>query len=67
MSEELKPCPFCGNKNIKIFSEFDLCEREEKGGQLTAICPYNDGGCGASGSYEETKEEATKSWNRRIK
>jgi Lar family restriction alleviation protein len=68
MSKELKPCPFCGNKEVGIFSDSDLGESdlgEDESGQFTAVCSYNIGGCGASGSYEYTREEAAARWNTR--
>lgn len=55
MNEELKPCPFCGNKNIRIW-----------GGENTF--PYVEcSNCIASTASELTREEAIKNWNRRSK
>ena len=55
---ELKPCPFCGYKNIQILVDkneylyyryFSQCQR-----------------CGASAKRGRTKEEAIDAWNRRV-
>ena len=51
---ELKPCPFCGCKDIII--------RREDYNLFGANC--ND--CGAEGSYCDTKEEAVEAWNKRV-
>lgn len=64
MSEELKPCPFCGNENIQIErrSEFD--------GQSDYGRYYI--GCGAEDcldwdvfSSADTPDEAIEQWNKR--
>lgn len=55
MNEELKPCPFCGSKNIRIW-----------GGGNTF--PYVEcSNCIASTASELTRVEAVKNWNRRSK
>jgi Lar family restriction alleviation protein len=70
MSEKLKPCPFCG-KEVAVFTtckeeedcaKFEVCEDV---GYLCIVCDFNKGGCGASGGYHETREEAIDAWNRR--
>lgn len=52
MSEELKPCPFCGSKNIRLWekttSPWVQCEK-----------------CLSSTATGYTKEEAVENWNRR--
>lgn len=63
MSEELKPCPFCGGKAIY----YDLGSPDEFVDWgvkcieccITVICPGEEPGCIA------TKDEAIKAWNRR--
>lgn len=56
MSNELKPCPFCGNKYLWL---------EDIGIRGTAryyvICTT----CGAKSNFEKTPEEAMKKWNER--
>lgn len=58
MSEkvELKPCPFCGGKNI------EFCTL----GFYSMVCNVNKGGCGASSGYFSTVEKAIEAWNRRV-
>ena len=57
MSEELKPCPFCGG-------EADL--REVTGGFFVVYCT-NIKGCALNPTTlgYETQEEAAEAWNRR--
>ena len=60
--EELKPCPFCGNK------EPILMRRAGTNGWRAwfyVLCDWNDGGCGASGQWNHDKEEAVDAWNTR--
>ncbi len=52
---ELKPCPFCGNKNPMIMDE----RRVGMGFQV--VCR----GCAAKVGGEKTERGAVKSWNRR--
>lgn len=55
MNEELKPCPFCGSKYIRIL-----------GGGNTF--PYVEcSNCFVSTASELTRAEAIKNWNRRVK
>lgn len=68
--EELKPCPFCGCKNIVVDTCHDLedCENFEScedAGYYSAVCDGNDGGCGASTGYRATIKAAVEAWNRR--
>lgn len=56
MSEELKPCPFCGNKKCGT------------GEVLNKYCEYERvscGACGAEGPGAELKKEAYELWNTR--
>ena len=70
MSNELKPCPFCGNTNIVIKTCSDNCcdpimcdECPQL--QYTVCCDGNNGGCGSHSGYYLKKEEAIEAWNRR--
>lgn len=54
---ELKPCPFCGWKPMIIVDE----KTEEKFGVKCFSC------YGMIEPRKETKDEAIKAWNRRIK
>ena len=51
--EELKPCPFCGGKNVRIHkSELGVC---------WCTCFQ----CSSSGAVSKNEQEAAKAWNRR--
>ena len=56
---ELKPCPFCKNKKIKI------CKYSEDKIMYAAYCDYSEGGCGAEAGKRYTIESAKEAWNRR--
>lgn len=63
LDARLRPCPFCGNGNVRMY------RRPGKDGWLDryyALCDYDDGGCGASGGWYHSPEEATDVWNRRV-
>lgn len=51
---ELKPCPFCGGKNIKAVAL----------GEKSHVVYCTDCGGGTKASYC-TKDDAIKAWNRR--
>lgn len=51
--DEFKQCPFCGG-------EAEIMQTEART-FLYVFC----GGCGASGDYRDTAEEAAEAWNRR--
>ena len=57
MSEELKPCPFCGGEaSIRHFAF-------HSGAKYHVVCES----CLCSVSYEWTPEEAAEAWNTRAK
>ena len=56
---ELKPCPFCKNKKIKI------CKYSRDEVMYAAYCDYSEGGCGAESGRRYTIESAIEAWNRR--
>lgn len=61
--DKLKPCPFCGNKDVTLMT------RRGKDGwrdRFFVLCDYNDGGCGASGGWYHYPDEAVEAWNRRV-
>jgi len=64
---KLKKCPFCGKTNIYIAPDWELegKDPDDGTGYFAAVCNYQNGGCGASGGYRETKEEAIAAWNNR--
>ena len=60
--EELKICPFCGNKDVTIMT------RRGKNGwrdYFYVLCDYNDGGCGALSGWYHYVDEAIEAWNKR--
>ena len=52
MSEEIKPCPFCGSEDVEVFPNY--------GRYFAACCD-----CGSEGPNKERKEEAIRKWNQR--
>ena len=56
MSEELKPCPFCGCESERL----EMKTRDD--GFYFVYCPC----CGAQSAAVINKETATSSWNWRI-
>lgn len=80
ITDELKPCPFCGNRNIEVSTDIDefVTEWGESGyGQEEMLeimrkrpyyfvgCSVIRGGCGASSGFDMTREGAVARWNRR--
>lgn len=58
---EIKPCPFCGNKNVEIRDVW----HERNNYSLAVNCNYTKGGCGATGGSRTSEAEAIEAWNRR--
>lgn len=63
MSDELKPCPHCGN------SDHLMAKRVEgeavSPDNFQVVCGWLSGGCGASGGVRRTEAEAIAAWNAR--
>ena len=55
MTEELKPCPFCGGE-AETFNPFDNIA-----GTWCVICCE----CACASGFEQTETEATEAWNTR--
>lgn len=56
MSEELKPCPFCGESNT-LFVEHDV--------SYYVVCNLCNYGCGTTAPVVRSEQEAIEAWNRR--
>jgi Lar family restriction alleviation protein len=59
MSDELKPCPFCGN------NDYMTVEGTVSSNNFQVVCSWLSGGCGASGGVRRTQAEAIAAWNTR--
>ena len=53
---ELADCPFCGHE-----AKFE----EKEFGLVAVLCNAMNGGCGATGGWDEHESEAAKLWNTR--
>lgn len=71
---KLKPCPFCGKETTDIvdcsettcaFAIDCFCAETCLNKMYAVVCNRTKGGCGATGGYYRTKEEAIEAWNRR--
>lgn len=62
--KELKPCPYCGGRNLFIgdSNELDVNFNDT---QYAVCCDYSKGGCGAVSGFRMTEDEAVDAWNRR--
>ena len=60
---KLKPCPFCGTKDISISRTYidPLLREDSLPDEVHVTCSA----CGLGGYAEETEEEAVEAWNRR--
>ena len=58
--QNLKPCPFCGCKNIVVRKYTAIA-----GIHYYAQCDQTNGGCGAICGWKATKEDAITAWNTR--
>lgn len=76
--EQLKACPFCGNTvapTVMGASELSGCDCYTDSTYCVVVCSMNEtspvpldywhNGCGASGGYRPTADEAIAAWNRR--
>jgi len=62
MSDELKPCPWCGiTDSIKPLDLIDEFADEDESQIIVMYCSC----CGAQGPHSFDKEEAIEAWNKR--
>lgn len=61
MHEELKPCPFCGSKNIVVRKYTAVA-----GVHYYVQCDSANGGCGAEFESRVSRKDAIKAWNKRV-
>lgn len=64
-NELLDVCPFCGKKVAKLYMDSDL-DFGDSARQVLACCNFRNGGCGATGGYANTVEQAVLNWNQRV-
>lgn len=71
MSDELKPCPFCGSDNaphvtdcIETMVCHNIVECEDET-LFWVTCSVLRGGCGAEAGYVRNKADAIAAWNAR--
>lgn len=78
---ELLVCPHCGKQTAvlscakeleecKYFEDEDKCPSfewfEPPCKMVRVVCDFQKGGCGATGGYATSIEEAVKKWNMRV-
>ena len=63
MSDELKPCPHCGNSDHLMVKQVEGETASPDNFQV--VCDWLSGGCGASGWVRRTEAEAIAAWNAR--
>ena len=71
MSEELKPCPFCGGKAVikavnKNYGLTILCQCNECGARTEGYCPNTNNEDATIDNIENCKNRALEQWNRRV-
>jgi Lar family restriction alleviation protein len=72
----LKPCPHCGNRDVRLMSSDELAE--EYGADIpehsthlvnwAIVCDASTGkpGCGSIGGFADSEAAAVAKWNRRM-
>lgn len=70
---DIDSCPFCGNDDIGFLKADSAWTMDPVGdgeenfsNGIACCCGLNRGGCGATGRYCSTKNEAVRCWNRRV-
>lgn len=64
MSEELKPCPFCGESGIALHLSREK-DSQNMEWQYRIVCDYTLGGCGYSGGFGTDPKKVIEAWNGR--
>lgn len=64
MTEELKPCPFCGGEASLIYWN-NITPAQVQHYQVAAACHKNRCKCAPRTAYETSEKSATKAWNQR--
>ena len=66
IKQKLKPCPFCGKTEpVAVFTANEICGSMNEPENYAVCCDAENGGCGATGGYGITEEEAVKNWEQR--
>lgn len=55
--KQIEKCPFCGHEKTYIFTDID----SQFGESFANVCDK----CGATGPFEDSKEQAIDAWNKR--
>ena len=65
---QIQRCPFCGVDHAKIISQAELWEEDTAScaERYTVVCDRDDGGCGATCGFHESKQKAVCRWNTRV-
>lgn len=64
MDVSISSCPFCGCENIFVGSSADIIFDNDYE-HFACVCDASEGGCGATGGFAQSKEEAVSKWNKR--
>lgn len=65
MYRELRPCPFCGSPERRLFVVPFSGDYDHPEGWYVS-CEISDYGCGSTGPVRQTREEAIEEWNKRL-
>lgn len=64
-SFQLYRCPFCGNDAVEVWTQSERDDTPSEPERYTIVCPYTEGGCGATCGYHGSVHEAVRKWNTR--
>lgn len=69
MSSLFKPCPHCGKQEsvgvVRWSDEHEYYPDSGEEDSYAINCNFNQKGCGATGGYRITLEDAAVAWNKR--